>query len=92
MDLVPGPCSAGANRELSMLPLEHNDVSSRAIRRISVRILPFIFILYITSYLDRANVAFAKLMGTPEGTGMSRGRFLAPGNRIGCWVEGLGLS
>ena len=30
-------------------------------------------------------------MGTPEGTGMSRGRFLAPGDRIGCWIEGLGL-
>src|SRR5450432_2654648 len=25
------------------------------------RILPFVFLLYITSYLDRANVAFAKM-------------------------------
>src|SRR5689334_13843572 len=37
------------------------EVRSRAIRRISVRILPFVFVLYIVSYLDRANVAFAKL-------------------------------
>jgi len=37
------------------------DVGSRAIQRISVRILPFVFLLYIVSYLDRANVAFAKL-------------------------------
>jgi ACS family tartrate transporter-like MFS transporter len=30
-------------------------------KKIAGRILPFVFILYIISYLDRANVAFAKL-------------------------------
>jgi MFS transporter, ACS family, tartrate transporter len=30
-------------------------------RRVALRILPFLFLLYIISYLDRANVAFAKL-------------------------------
>ncbi len=29
--------------------------------------------------------------GTPEGTGTSRGRFLAPGDRVRCWIEGLGV-
>jgi len=29
--------------------------------------------------------------GTPEGTGMSRGRFLAPGDRVRCWISGLGV-
>ena len=33
----------------------------RTRKKIAWRILPFIFILYIISYLDRANVAFAKL-------------------------------
>lgn len=43
-----------------------SDVGSRAIQRISVRILPFVFLLYIVSYLDRANVAFAKLTMTRD--------------------------
>src|SRR5678816_178471 len=30
-------------------------------RKIAWRVLPFIFLLYIVAYLDRANVAFAKL-------------------------------
>src|SRR5882672_1833880 len=30
-------------------------------RKIAWRVLPFIFVLYIVSYLDRANAGFAKL-------------------------------
>lgn len=30
-------------------------------RKVAVRVLPLVFVLYIVSYLDRANVAFAKL-------------------------------
>jgi len=33
----------------------------RTRRKIAWRILPFVFVLYIIAYLDRANVAFAKL-------------------------------
>jgi ACS family tartrate transporter-like MFS transporter len=36
-------------------------VADRARRKISRRILPYFFLLYIVAYLDRANVAFAKL-------------------------------
>ena len=36
-------------------------VGSRTRRKIFRRILPFVFILYVVAYLDRANVAFAKL-------------------------------
>lgn len=36
-------------------------VGQRAIRRIRARVLPFFFVLYIIAYIDRANVAFAKL-------------------------------
>ncbi len=53
-----------------MVPSEPNDAlpdgRSRAIHRISLLILPFVFILYIVSYLDRANVAFAKLTMTRD--------------------------
>jgi MFS transporter, ACS family, tartrate transporter len=31
-----------------------------AVRKISRRILPYVFVLYIIAYLDRANIAFAK--------------------------------
>ncbi|MEN6536622.1 MAG: MFS transporter [Bryobacteraceae bacterium] len=41
---------------------EYSDpLASRTLRKISARILPFVFLLYIVAYLDRANVAFAKL-------------------------------
>jgi ACS family tartrate transporter-like MFS transporter len=33
----------------------------RARRKAAVRLLPFLFLLYIVAYLDRANVAFARL-------------------------------
>ena len=35
-------------------------------KKIAWRILPFVFVLYIISYLDRANVAFAKLAMTTD--------------------------
>jgi MFS transporter, ACS family, tartrate transporter len=41
-------------------------VADRARRKIARRIVPFVFLLYIISYLDRANVAFAKLSMTQE--------------------------
>ena len=40
--------------------------ADRARQKIARRILPFVFVLYIISYLDRANVAFAKLSMTAE--------------------------
>src|ERR1041384_4284093 len=42
-------------------------VSQLAVRKkIAWRILPFVFALYIVSYLDRANVAFAKIPMSDE--------------------------
>jgi ACS family tartrate transporter-like MFS transporter len=38
----------------------------RTTRKIARRILPFVFLLYIVAYLDRANVAFAKLAMTED--------------------------
>src|SRR6185437_5389434 len=40
-------------------------VADRARRRIAMRLLPFLFVLYIANYLDRTNLAYAAL-------GMSR--------------------
>src|SRR5437762_1506169 len=36
-------------------------IEASALRKTSRRILPLFFVLYIVSYLDRANVTFAKL-------------------------------
>ena len=41
------------------------ELSGRTRRHIAVRLLPFLFILYIVNYLDRTNLAYAAL-------GMSR--------------------
>src|SRR4051812_2326256 len=43
------------------MDVSHTGIPERAIRRISARILPFFFVLYVISYIDRANVGFAKL-------------------------------
>jgi ACS family tartrate transporter-like MFS transporter len=41
-------------------------LAERTRRKIVRRIVPFVFVLYIISYLDRANVAFAKLNMTAD--------------------------
>lgn len=37
------------------------DVGTRARRRVSLRLLPFVFLIYIVNYIDRVNVSFANL-------------------------------
>ena len=44
---------------LSSLP--RSKVGERAARRVARRLMPFLFLAYITNYLDRANVAYATL-------------------------------
>jgi ACS family tartrate transporter-like MFS transporter len=43
------------------MPNDSNDVAQRARRRIAMRLLPFVFLLYVICYIDRANVSFANL-------------------------------
>src|ERR1700739_3531706 len=40
---------------------EISDVGRRARRRIALRLLPFVFVMYVICYVDRANVSFANL-------------------------------
>jgi MFS transporter, ACS family, tartrate transporter len=56
---------AGGNR-LAVAPpasetVAKNILADRARRRIAVRLLPFLFILYIVNYLDRTSVAYAAI-------------------------------
>jgi MFS transporter, ACS family, tartrate transporter len=43
-----------------------NPLEKRAIRRITLRLIPFMFLLYIVAYLDRVNVGFAALQMNAE--------------------------
>ena len=45
----------------------HDQVNQdKLIGRISIRLLPFLFLLYIISYLDRINLSFAALQMNQE--------------------------
>ena len=41
-------------------------IETRTVRRVAWRILPFCFVLYIISYLDRANIGYAALQMNKE--------------------------
>ena len=43
------------------MTVDVSDVGRRARRRISMRLLPFVFLMYVICYVDRANVSFANL-------------------------------
>src|SRR6185295_19574862 len=38
-----------------------SNVETSTMRKISMRILPLVFVLYVIAFIDRANVAYAKL-------------------------------
>jgi ACS family tartrate transporter-like MFS transporter len=41
--------------------LDALDISTRTRRRVALRLLPFVFLIYIVNYIDRVNVSFANL-------------------------------
>ncbi|WP_321821361.1 MULTISPECIES: MFS transporter [unclassified Burkholderia] len=46
---------------------QHTPIDERAlVRKIARRIIPFVFVLYIVSYLDRANIGYAALQMNKE--------------------------
>src|ERR1044071_7594199 len=49
-----------------MVPLTADPIGTRTRRKITRRLLPFLFLLYITAYIDRVNVSFAGLDMTRE--------------------------
>ena len=46
------------SREQAIAPIA---IETRTIRKLKIRILPFILLLYVVSFLDRINISFAKL-------------------------------
>ncbi len=47
--------------QISWAPSKSSDVATATLRKITLRLIPFIFILYIVAWLDRVNVGFAAL-------------------------------
>ena len=47
-------------------PVQADTLAERTRRRITLRLAPFLFVLYILNYLDRVNVSFASLQMTGE--------------------------
>lgn len=57
--------SVANNSSPIIAPLAAN-ISQRARNQITVRLLPFLFVLYITNYIDRTSVAYAALGMTSD--------------------------
>ena len=52
---------------MSATPLHDDAIDERAlVRKITWKIIPFVFILYVISYLDRANIGYAALQMNKE--------------------------
>jgi MFS transporter, ACS family, tartrate transporter len=49
------------DEDLSVQPLTETDLGARVVSKLTRRLLPFLFLLYIVNYLDRINVGFAAL-------------------------------
>jgi MFS transporter, ACS family, tartrate transporter len=49
-------------------------IGARTIRKVTVRIIPFIFLLYIVAFLDRINIAFASITMNRE-LAIARGQY-----------------
>ena len=67
-------------------------VAERALRRISLRVMPYVFLLYIVAFLDRVNVGYAALQmagdwGSEGIAVVARGHINGDAG-VGDWPEG----
>src|SRR5262249_33720280 len=51
-----------------------SDIEALAIRRAKLRLIPFLLLMYVLSYLDRANIGYAK-QAYQAATGVTDARF-----------------
>src|ERR1700676_2041314 len=61
MGLSLGGMPMNSHKSSVLTTAEPSDVGKRALRRIAYRLLPFFFLLYVVTYIDRVNVSFANL-------------------------------
>ena len=55
-----------ATMNATLTPAQADTLPERTRRRITMRLAPFLFVLYILNYLDRVNVSYASLQMTGE--------------------------
>ncbi|TGJ87002.1 hypothetical protein E0Z10_g1753 [Xylaria hypoxylon] len=60
---------------LRLTPEERVALEKRLVRKIDWRLLPMIIIMYILNYIDRNNIAAAKLSGLPEDLNLKGNEF-----------------
>ncbi|KAI0421310.1 major facilitator superfamily domain-containing protein [Xylaria grammica] len=60
---------------MRLTPEERIDLEKRLVRKIDWRLLPMIIIMYILNYIDRNNIAAAKLSGLPEDLNLEGNQF-----------------
>ncbi len=48
------------------MSIEKSGLEKTVVRKVTLRIIPFVFLLYIVSYLDRANIGYAALQMNAE--------------------------
>src|SRR6202040_512723 len=53
-------------RMTSGQPIAPSSIEARTIRKVRIRIIPFLFLFYIVAYLDRINIGFAALTMNKE--------------------------
>jgi len=53
--------AAAPSATVSVITDNDGDIARTTLRAVSVRLLPFLFVLYIVNYLDRSNIALAAL-------------------------------
>ncbi|KAI1811403.1 major facilitator superfamily domain-containing protein [Poronia punctata] len=58
-----------------LTPEQRIEVEKRLVRKIDWRLLPMIIIMYILNYIDRNNIAAAKLAGLPEDLNLKGNEF-----------------
>lgn len=62
--------SSSDSSELESAP-HHGIVDAKLVRKMDLRLLPILTILYLLSFLDRSNVGNAKIEGLTKDLGMS---------------------
>src|SRR6266436_10001268 len=58
--------ATAATNGTNPLPLDACTLESRTVRKLRIRLLPFLFLLYVVAFLDRINIGFAALTMNKE--------------------------
>ncbi len=58
--------TAGSETAGTMVSSGGNSIEKRTIRKLQIRLLPFLFLLYVVAFLDRINIGFAALTMNKE--------------------------